>query len=306
MDFEELMMIKAAWYYYLEDMTQQQIAELLGVTRVRVIKMLEKARNTGIIQFKIRSDSAERMEHEKALVSKFGLNDAFVVPSNPNKAETNETIAKAGAMYLAERLQENEFINLGYGDTQSRLLNHLATITNHPINCVSLTGGVSYYLPNARSNIFNAKLYLNPSPLVASSKEMAQAMRKESSVKQISRMVKLSKYTIVGIGGLGDSATVLQSGILTKSDFVYLKMQGVQGDILCHFIDKNGTLVNTPIEDRLISTSLDTLKELDNVIAAAAGEEKIDAIRAALTGGYLNVLITDEETAAALVTEPSN
>ena len=65
MDYEEALMIKTAWYYYLENMTQQKISELLGISRIRVIKLLEKARQTGIIQFKIREDSASRMQVER-------------------------------------------------------------------------------------------------------------------------------------------------------------------------------------------------------------------------------------------------
>lgn len=301
MDYEEILMVKTAWYYYLENMTQQEISDLLGITRIRVIRLLEKARNSGVVQFQIRHGSVQRMEIERRLVKQYGLTDAFVVPTNPKEEEINETIAKGAAMYIAGRIGENDFINLGYGDTPGRLINHLATIAEHPISCVSLTGGVSYYLPNARSNIFNAKLYLMPTPLVASSKEMAAAMRKEASVTEISRMIGLSSLTVVGIGGMGDSATILKEGILSKNDFLLLQMQGAVGDVLSHFIDKDGNLVETPIEERLISTPLSVLREMENVIAVAAGTEKVEAIRAVLNGGYLNVLITDEATAASLV-----
>ena len=160
-------MIKTAWYYYLENMTQQKISELLGISRIRVIKLLEKARQTGIIQFKIREDSASRMQVERELAAAYGLKDVFVVPSVPD-GDLNETIAKAAAMYISGRLTDNCFINMGYGDTPSRVLNNLATMTERPISCVSLTGGVNYYLPNTRSNIFNIKLYLIPAPLLAS------------------------------------------------------------------------------------------------------------------------------------------
>lgn len=224
MDYEEALMIKTAWYYYLENMTQQKISELLGISRIRVIKLLEKARQTGIIQFKIREDSASRMQVERELAAAYGLKDVFVVPSVPD-GDLNETIAKAAAMYISGRLTDNCFINMGYGDTPSRVLNNLATMTERPISCVSLTGGVNYYLPNTRSNIFNIKLYLIPAPLLASTKEMVTAMRNEESVMEISRMVKLSSMTVVGIGGMQDDATILRSNILTKNDFLYLEMQ---------------------------------------------------------------------------------
>lgn len=301
MDYEESLVIKTAWYYYLENMTQQRIAEILGVSRIRVIKLLEKARQTGVIQFKMRKDSASRMNLEKKLCEKYDLKDSFVVPTNPDAEGVNETIAKAAAMYISDRIDENTYINIGYGDTPSRVLNNLAMISEKPITCISLTGGVNYYLPNTHSQTFNARLFLIPAPLLASSSTLAHAMRQEASVTEISRMALLSGITVVGIGGISEDATIFKSGILSKNDLLYLKMQGAVGDMLSHFLDENGNLLNHDVEDRLISASLDTIKNLDNVIGVAAGNSKILAIRAVLRGAYLDVLITDEYTAQQLL-----
>ena len=103
---------------------------------------------------------------------------------------------------------------------------------------VSLTGGVSYYLPNIRSNIFNAKLYLYPAPLLVSSKEMCKAMRDEPPIQEIARMVRLATMTVVGIGAMNEDATIISNGILNPNDFLYLSMQGAVGDILTHFFDR--------------------------------------------------------------------
>lgn len=301
MDYEESLVVKTAWYYYLENMTQQSISEKLGISRMRVIKLLEKARQNGIIQFKIRQDSAQRMHVERQLIEKWGLKDAFVAPSSPSDTDRNQNIAVAAAMYINDRLTENSFINMGYGDTSSRILNYLATNAEHPISVVSLTGGVNYYLPNTQPNVFNAKLYLIPSPLLVSSHEMVNAMQQEPSIQEISRMVRLASMTVIGIGGMNDEATILKSGILNKNDFLYLSMQGAVGDVLSHFIDANGNQVHTNVEERLMSTPLQTLRELDNVIGVAAGPAKVTAIRAALRGKYFDVLITDEDTAMQLI-----
>lgn len=301
MNYEDTLIVKTAWYYYVENMTQQKISEKLGISRIRVIKLLEKARQDGVIQFKINQDNAQRMELEQKLAETWGLKDTFVVPTPPALEDVNETVAQAAAMYMSDRISENCFINMGYGDTPSRILNHLATISQFPISVVSLTGGVSYYLPNTQSHIFNAKLYLLPAPLLVSSKEMVAAMREEPSVSEIFRMVRLASMTLVGIGGIGDGATIIKNGILSKNDFLYLSMKGAVGDLLSHFVDKDGALVHTGIEERLISTSLETLKNLDNVIGVAAGLSKVSAIRAALKGKYLDVLITDEQTALHLI-----
>lgn len=301
MDYEEALMIKIAWYYYFDNMTQQRISELLGVSRIRVVKLLNKARNTGIIQFKIKDDYVNRMQLEKDLAEIYGLKDTFIVPSPSSEVSTNENIARAAALYINNRLDNNTFINMGYGDTQSRILNNLATMVENPISVVSLTGGVSYYLPNNMSTIFNAKLYLIPSPLLVSSREVVDAIKKEPSIKEISRMVQLSSLSVVGIGSIDDNATIIKSGILNKNDFLYLKMKGAVGDVLCHFIDKDGNLIESNIEDRLISTPLSTLRSLNSVIGVAAGDHKIDAIKAVLKGGYIDILVTDESTALQLL-----
>lgn len=300
MDYEEALIIRAAWYYYIENMTQQSISDKLGISRMRVMKLLDKARQTGIIQFKIGRERSQRLQVEQQLMKTWNLKDAYIIPTPPD-ANRNESIARAAAMYISDRITENTFINMGYGDTPSRVLNHLANTTATPISIVSLTGGVSYYLPNAQSNIFNARLYLYPTPLLVSSKEMAEAMRAEPTVQEIARMVRLANITVVGVGGMNDQATILNNGILSKNDFLYLSMQGAVGDVLTHFYNCDGVPIQSPIEDRLLSTPLETLKELNNVIGISAGMHKVEAIRAALKGEYLDILITDEETAGALL-----
>lgn len=302
-NYEESLIVKAAWYYYIENMTQQKISEKLGISRMRVIKLLDKAKQNGTIQFKIPRSHSQQLLVEQELISKWNLQDAFVVPTPAPEANLNETIAQAAAMYISDRLTENMFINMGYGDTPSRVLNHLATMTEFPISVVSLTGGVSYYLPNTQSNVFNAKLYLYPAPLMVSSKEMCRAMREEPTLQAISRMIHLSTISVVGIGGMNEDATILSNGILSRDSFLYLSMKGAVGDILTHFYDKNGNPIPNDIEDCLLSTKLEQLQELNNVIGVAGGPGKIEAIKAALKGGYIHILITDEATAAALVEE---
>jgi DNA-binding transcriptional regulator LsrR (DeoR family) len=303
MDFEEELMVKAAWHYFLEKKTQQQISELLGVSRMRVIRLLDKAEQTGIIKFTMREDNVRRMKLEKRLIEAYRLKDSFVIPGSADAevGDINDSIAEAAAMYIGSRIKPDEFINIGYGDTMGKTLNTLAKNVAAPISCISLTGGVSIYLPNARSNVFNARLFLVPAPLVVSSKEMVDAIKEEHSVREIVRMVSLASFTIIGIGGMNDEATILKAGVLSKNDFLYLKMQGAVGDILCHFFDQRGNMIITPFEDRLVTTPLEALKSLANVTGVAAGKNKREAIKGALALGYMDILITNEDTAQWLI-----
>lgn len=295
--YEDKLLTKVAWYYYIEGYTQQEIGEYLSIPRLRVNRLLDKARKAGIIQFSVREGDSKRMIVERELITQFGLKDAFVVPSPLNEQDINESVAQAAAMYIHERLEKTGYINMGYGDTSSRILNHLANICEFPVNVVSLTGGVNYYLPNTRSSIFNAKLYLTPAPLLMASEDIVKAMEQEPSVKQIRHMATLAQMSIVGIGGVDSNATLLTNGTLNHSDVLLLSMQGAVGDMLCHFIDKDGNVIQSSLERRLMSTPLEQLKEMSNSIGVAGGSTKSEAILAALKGNYLDVLITDEATA---------
>lgn len=295
--YEDKLLTKVAWYYYIEGYTQQEIGEYLSIPRLRVNRLLDKARKAGIIQFSVREGDSKRMIVERELITQFGLKDAFVVPSPINEQDINESVAQAAAMYIHERLDKSGYINMGYGDTSSRILNHLANICEFPVNVVSLTGGVNYYLPNTRSSIFNAKLYLTPAPLLMASEDIVKAMEQEPSVRQIRHMATLAQMSIVGIGGVDSNATLLTNGTLNHSDVLLLSMQGAVGDMLCHFIDKDGNVIQSSLERRLMSTPLEQLKEMNNSIGVAGGSTKSEAILAALKGNYLDVLITDEATA---------
>ena len=302
MDYEEALTAKVAWYYYSQEMTQQQISDRLGIGRMRVVKLLDRARRTGVIRFHLREGSAKRTELEQCLMDAYGLSDAFIVPAPEDPAQCNANIAEAASMYLAERIHRDTVINIGYGDTLNRVLNNLAAVAEEPITCVSLTGGVSPYLPDTRAAAFNAHLRLIPAPLLASSAEMAGAMLLEESISGILRMIPLSQVTVVGIGSMDENATIFRTGVLNENDLAYLKMRGAVGDLLSHFLMRDGTPVDSPVEGRLIGTSLETLRTLQRVVGVAAGTVKAEAIRAALMGAYLDILITDDSTAERILT----
>ena len=292
---------KAAWYYYMEDNTQAQIAEVMGISRAKVIRLLEEARAQGIVQFSFRKNDSQRISAEQLLIDRFGLKDAFVVPTPLDSSAINQSIAQSAAHYVSDHLREDGYLNIGYGDTVSRMLGFLAKNREESLNVVSLTGGVSYYLPTVGTTAYSMRLFLTPSPLVVSSRQVRDALLDEKSLQDVSTMTEYADMSVVGIGAAVEGATVLRNGILNEGELTVLKMQGAVGDILNHFMDKDGNLIQTEIEDRVISTDLDKLRQLKNVVGVAGGKDKVTAIKAVLNGGYLNVLITDSDTAAELL-----
>lgn len=305
--YEENLLYKATWYYYVDNMTQKEIAEQLGISRMRVVKLLSQAKDEGVVQFKINRNAEVRVGLEEALMNRFQLKDVFIVPSTAENI--NDNIAKGAAQYLEDKIEENALINFGYGDTVSRTINHLIYTLDKPISLVTLSGGVSYYTNSIKlgthsrpTSSVTPAFHVLPAPLLASTREVAEILMNEKSVKNILEMTKVSKMSIVGIGAVTNSATIFKYNIVNDNDLALLKMQGAVGDILSQFYDKDGKIIETEIHDKLVSVTLDSLRDSQETIGIAGGKEKLQAIYSALVGGYLNILITDEDTAQGLLT----
>lgn len=298
MEFEKDFTAKIAWYYYIQKKTQKEIATLLNISRMKVIRQLERAEQENLVQVHIKKEFSDRLESEYKFIQKFNLKDAVIIPSNPSGTDTlTDELAKAAAMYVKDHFSQNNVINIGYGNTVGKILNYLSQVSDRRLTYVSLTGGVSIYLLNNQSWIGNANLYLIPAPLISSTKELVDAIQKETTVMEISKMHKMAGGTIIGIGTTTDEATMLKTGIVRKETFELLKVKGAVGDIIAYFFDENGNIVENELNDHLISYPLNDLSKLDNVVAVAGGQLKRKAIKAALKGNYMDILITDEDTA---------
>ncbi len=295
-NYDRSLVVKAAWYYYISNLTQQQIADLLGISRMKVIRLIDEAKAQHVVEFKFPTVSVKKIGLEKALIKQFHLQDALVIPATNDTGQT-KFVASAAAMYLSDRISKNAFINVGYGQTISQVINELAAIVPSTVSFISLTGGVSPYLPANTTTRFNANLYIIPAPILMSSPQLAQNLIKEPDIQNIFKMNKLASYTVVSIGGMNDEATALKKHLVDSSTFLSAKMAGAIGDILLHFIDQDGKVVLPQIKDRLIGISINQLKKFNNVIGVVTGKFKVAATKAALKGGYLDVLITDETTA---------
>lgn len=304
--YDDNILYKVTWFYYMDNMTQQEIAERLAISRMKVVKLLNQAKNNGIVKFKINNDAKAHASLERSLMDKFQLEDIFIVPSNPDNI--NDNIAKGAAQYIEDKAEPNTYINIGYGDTISHTINHLIYSLEKPVSLVTLSGGVYYYISaiiaGAHKKVSTSAtpdIHILPAPLIASSEKVANILLNEKGVKSILNMSKLSSMSIVGIGSVSDRATIFKYNIANQEDLNLLQMQGAVGDILSQFYDKDGNIIQSNMHKRLLSTKLDTLKNYPKTIGVAGGKEKVQAIYSALLGGYLNVLITDEDTATSLL-----
>ncbi len=305
MTYENILIVKVAWKYYNEGLTQNEIAESLNISRMKVIKYLEKAKANNVIQFKINLEKIANIDLQNAIKEKYNLEDIYIVPDSHEHSVDSLTIA--AAQYIEDRITSETLINVGYGKAVSKTLGHLNISTKYKVTFVSLSGGVKFYMPTAIDKTAdyytnpNYKHYIMPSPLMVSTEELATQLSNEDSIKNIMEMIPYSNITVVGIGALSEKATLVKEGLLSVNDIEILKSKGAVGDILSQFYDINGNVIDLPLHKQLISTEIDLLKSLNHVVAVAGGLEKREAIIGALKGGYVDVLITNEAVAQRLL-----
>ncbi|MBD1379446.1 sugar-binding transcriptional regulator [Metabacillus arenae] len=304
-NYSENMLIKAAWYYYKEDLTQNEIADLLSLSRTKVVRLLERAREAGIVQFQIKGHGLNCLAIEKEFKEVFSLQDAFIIPTPLNQNKLSNSLSKAAAQYLVNNLQQNDLLGLGWGKAVSRTIDYLSIEPDSNVSVVTLTGGVNYYLHNRRFQDGGMEqfeeIHVIPAPFLASTEEMAESFLSEPSIKEILDLARLSKYMIVGIGGIYPDATIIQEEKMTLNELTFIKQQNAVGDILGQFFDRKGRVLELPHHKRLIGISLSSLKEMNQVIGVAGGEKKAEAIYGALKGKYIHTMITDEATAVSLL-----
>jgi lsr operon transcriptional repressor len=301
--------IRVAWYYYKAGMTQEEIANRVGINRVRVIKILDKARREGLVSFHVNSPYANCLELEKQVSERWNLRDAFITPEI-DQAMVNKSIGAACAQYIEMNLRNKDtLIGIGWGNTVSLMLRYLSLRTREGVSFITLSGGLPAYLQYAYKqdtnplSKFNNRFHIIPSPLLVTSAETCRSIRHEPEIARVIHMAELANIAVVGIGAVSADATFASFGYITAHDLEILRKQGAVGDILGQFYDKYGKVLDVQYHKHLIAVKLEKLKNMQHVIGIAGGGHKIEAIKSALRGGYIHSLITDERTASGLLAQ---
>lgn len=297
---EEEKLAKVAWYYYQDGLTQGEIGEMLGISRIKVSRLLDRGRQAGIIQVTINSPYAGCIRLQRALIDRFGLRDARVVPALA-QGDANMRVAQTAAQLLLQRLEPGELLSVGWGETISKTLQQMTPLlTQGQLELVSLTGGVATYL-NGSGFSKLSNIHLIPTPLRVSSSEFAHALREEPFVRDIIDMALTSRIALVGIGSLSHEATFVRSDYCSRTELNLFRRQGAVGDILGFFYDAAGKVLPLDLHEHVVSVPLDRLATIETVIGAAAGKRKTEAILGAMRGGHIDILVTDQITAEAIL-----
>lgn len=305
--------VRAARLYYESDLTQEQIGKQLGLSRVKVIRVLRLAKEAGIVEFHITGIGEPTEAIEDQLVAAFRLRDAVVVPDAPTTNGLTAELAKGAAGWLAACLRPGMRIGLGLGRTISKLPE--AFRVDRPIDCSfteiegaasnETTGFASYDVTAQMASIVGGRTELVYAPTFVSDRSLRDRLIQEASIARALERARRSDIILQSVGTVSGSALLHIHGVIGVEDLEQLRAAGAVGDALGHYFDADGQHVPFRTDDTHIGLTLDDLKRAPISAVVAGGPEKLPAIRGGLRGGFFNVLITDGDTARALLGEPT-
>jgi DNA-binding transcriptional regulator LsrR (DeoR family) len=296
--------IRAAWMYFIEQMTQNEIAEVLGVGRVTIVRMLAEARARNEVKIAIESELSELIKLERALERTFGIQQAFVAPLSTSEADPIPAIAAKTGAYLSEAMKSGTRVGVGWGRTLFSSLSFITPKSLSDFKVISLLGGVGVarQINPAEfawrfAQTFQGEGYLIPAPAVVDSVETKVALIERCGLQDIFRMTDDLDAVLLSIGGIRSATTFYRGGYLKEAQREELIARGSVGDLLFHPFDINGQIVDHPINGVVMSVDVERLRRAPLRILTSGGSEKIEALLGAMNLIAPTVLITDEESA---------
>ncbi len=306
-EFEDAV-IWAAWLYYADQLTQNEIAKRLNVARATVVNYLRQARERGIVSIQINPEAQGRTTLARRLVQAFRLEGANVIPSDDDSRLTAR-LGDAGARLLAERIAPGDVIGVAWGRTVLAVAEQITLARAVPgLTVVQVSGsstGSSDFSPELCTSVLSSRIHARCvnllAPAVLSSQALRDTLLAEPVLQRQFALIRATNHILFGVGDVADGSTFRVSGIADQSEIDAYVAQGAVGVIIGRFIDADGHATTGELDSRMVGISLDELRQMPSRICVAGGAQKIDAMLATLKGGYATHLVTDTATAEALL-----
>ncbi|MEM8540301.1 MAG: sugar-binding domain-containing protein [Pseudomonadota bacterium] len=307
---DEYFLTEVCWHYYVNEMTQSEIAGSLGVTRLRVNQAIQQAKSNGMVKVQIESRALPRMELQTALCEKYNLKNAVVALANRESYDYHLAVGAALASYLSESIKANDWKKIGvsWGVTLQNAINKMLRQSLPDREIITLMGGTS---KGANFNTFSiasgfAERLGASYSLLAAPIFLSPDVDRESFLAQDFFADHFQKFheldaVILTASNISSLSYLVNMGLPHKINEETLVGYGAIGDVVGRFLDSRGMPVSTELDSCTIGIELDVLEKVNDRILAAAGEHKVRVIHAALSRGIANILVTDDVTAEKLL-----
>ena len=300
----------AARLYYEHDLTHQEIANILGLSRIKVSRMLARAREKGIVQITVLDDSPLFAVEARALAEKYGLESGHIAPNGATDEETRVAVAKVTAHALAASIRQGSRVAIALSNSRLRAMTCLES-ADLGIDVLPAGGTITgradgtsaAELSLLLAQRYGGRSYRLAAPLIAPSAALAHELLRDPAISSAFEAIGSADLLIGGIGPIAADGGLL-GGQLAEPQFEELRDAGAVGDFCAAYIDHDGNPVRTPLTERIMSPSIDRLKKIPRRLATAFGASRFGATETAVRTGIPTILCTDLTTALRLLESP--
>lgn len=305
------LLAQVAMWYYEEQLDQAAIAERIGKSRSMVSRLLDQAREMGLVEVKVHYPLRTDADLEGRLCSEFGLQNAYVLAEPPDDyGLLLKRLGELAARCITQALHPGIIIGLSWGTAVHSVVRAMPTVPLPDAMVVQLIGAVGHGDPLVDgaelgrwlAQKLHASFRFLSAPLLVEDENVAKALRRERTIEETLVLGAQAEVAIIGIGTPEpEHSSLLRAGYLTRTELQALLDLGVVGDVVAHQYDANGQLLDIAANHRAISLDADSLRRIPRVVAVSGGKAKIQAIHAALLGHFCSCLVTDAVAARGVL-----
>jgi DNA-binding transcriptional regulator LsrR (DeoR family) len=302
---------QVAYMYFIEDISQQEISEKLGIYRTTISRLIKEAREKGIVEINVRNFDTKMYALEKHFQEQYHMKFIQIVPtdSEDSEQEKDEGLARAGATFIKQRLEKNSVVGVSWGRTLAQTISHIENRRNTHSVFVPIVGGPSHVNTQYHVNTlvyelarkFGGSSQFVNATVVQETRALKEGIIRSKYFSELNDYWSKLDLAIIGIGGKLSVKDSQWRDLITPDDYEDLKLREAIGDCCCRFIDEDGKILRGSLYERTIGIDLTDLAKVPLSVGIARSKAKAKAILAMLKKGYINALITDEETALEIL-----
>ena len=299
---------EVARLYYIEDLSQEQIARRIGGSRSNVSRMLKEARSRGLVEIRVHTalDTLPRLQEE--LRSRMGMRECLVLAnvdleSRASKsADSRAAMAAFAARYLQENIADGSILGVGWSRTIYRSVNSGYLRNKSDVSVVQLMGSVSSSVPELNgisiaarlADALGANAHYLPAPMLVTDAAVRNGLLRDRNIRETMDVAQRADAIVVGVGEISRDHGQYLTGYFDDEDLDYIQRSGAVGDICGSYFSKDGSLIPLEMNERTVAIGFEDMRRIPTRIGVSWGAQKARANIGAVRSGLLNVLITDE------------
>jgi deoxyribonucleoside regulator len=314
-----LQLADVARQYYIEDLTQAQIARGIGVSRSHISRMLKEARERGIVEIRIHHPLRTATDLDLRLLEVLPLSDTLVLaaaedsrgapPMPEARSAVAEKLGALAARFLNERITDHAIVGVGWGSTVYHVVNSGYFRPKQGISVVQLMGSVGGATPDIDGGqvasrlgrALGGKIFYLQAPMVVTDVGVRAGLLRDQHIRKTLEMARRASVLLVSVGAVTQASGIFRAGYLNESDLEYIQGQGAVGDICGVYFRQDGSPCSLELEERTIAAGADAMRRAALRVGVGWGAAKALPSIGAIRAGLINTLVTDEECAREML-----